>query len=133
MTETNQLMTTSIIPKILANFCEGSKEQNFTKSIEELTLLKTCLEEYHGPCGQYRDNLERNLVSLMDSDNIDVIDAISQVMPLLSYAGGGGSGGEKHTKDWTTMLTKVLKAAYSTLYQLYGDNCPTLEVYKCLG
>jgi len=128
MTEVNQCMTSSIIPKILAHFCENSQDSNSQKSVEELTLLRVCLEEYHGPCGQFREKLEKVLVPLIDADNGNLVEFLGEVMPLLSYAGGGGGGGEKHTKDWNEMLTKLLKTTYSTLYVLYGSSCPLLEV-----
>jgi len=127
--DVNQVMTTSVVGKIVTRCVEEFQDMDGRQPGHEVVnLLKMCLERYRGPCGSFRDKLEKALIPYMDHENGDLVRLICDILPLLSSTGGGGSQGDKHSKDWSTMVMRLMKSAYDCLYQLYADSCPTLEV-----
>jgi hypothetical protein len=98
---------------------------------ELLGLLRTCLQRYRGPCGPFRDRLEKALVPFLDHDNADLVGLVVELLPLMSATGGsGGNNNEKdrHGQDWSLMTDKLLTASYDVVYQLYSESCPNLDV-----
>lgn len=128
MSEVNQVVISTIVPKILSYFVEENQGSTALESVENVSLLKMCLQEFHGPCGHFRDKLEKVLSSLFDSENDELIQAVAEALPLLSYSGGGGNAGEKHIQDWNRMLTKFLKTSHSTFLQLYNNGSSTISL-----
>jgi len=129
--DVNQAVVALIVPKIMT-FCieELTSYEERQPTVEAVKLLQTCLTTFRGPCGPFRDRLEKSLIPLLDHENSELFELICDLFPLMSGTGGSGGNSEKdkHSADWSNMVNRLLKEAYDTLYQLYCDACPTLEV-----
>ena len=108
---------------MMVHFCE--KTDGVTE--EEVEALIILLERYRGPCGSYRNQLERVLLPYIDGEP-ENLRTVAKIFPLLSCVGGGGNKGEKHSDDWGRMVKRILITMYDTLVSLCGDVCPVLEV-----
>lgn len=127
--ELNQVVLTNVVPKVLSAFCDPLRKLEPTSA--ELSLVKVCLEKYHGPCGNQRMNLEKKLVAILEEcRDENLLNLVAQIFPLLSSAGGGGSNGIGHSTDWKGMVIKILAKMEDCLLTLFSDVCPVITVRR---
>jgi hypothetical protein len=106
----------------------SEEEKHRQPNLQTLNLLRICMENFKGICGNYRERIEKALVLFLDhDDNSELVQIVCNIFPMMSQTGGGGSRGDNHSKDWLTMVRKLMKEAYDCLYVLYSD-CSSLEV-----
>ncbi|GAB0099258.1 hypothetical protein DMENIID0001_151080 [Sergentomyia squamirostris] len=92
-----------------------------------LRCLSACLQHYGGPCSPLQGRVERFILTLVDSDDDNLIMDAGKCLLLLQQLSGGGVHGVNHQKAWGKLQARLLGCLNGTLSAIFGDDLNTQE------
>lgn len=113
----HKIVQSKYIGKIIESIISNSL------SIPTLQCLMTCLKEYSGPCGVFKNKILAHCLNSIDTVDSSLNVLSAKCLHLLQQTRGGSVGGTAHKKNWAEYHEKVL----NTLDDLFARLLQTSE------
>jgi hypothetical protein len=113
------------LAKIIDTIVSSPEQAHF----EALDCLEACMKVYAGPCGVYKNQIEKFLLAKFDCPDERVILMVGKCILLLQQTRGGGTQGSLHKSAWAELQNKLLGSLHQCLGQLYSNVSETYDAH----
>ncbi|XP_055615932.1 proline-, glutamic acid- and leucine-rich protein 1 [Toxorhynchites rutilus septentrionalis] len=112
--------------------------ENITTTVDPFThyamlgFLEKAMRYYPGVSGATKNRIEEFLVSLVDSEDSQVVDRTGTCLLLLQQIRGGGQHGTLHKKTWEEYQLKLVDTIHDLLGKVFQHTPETFDVEENL-
>lgn len=103
------------------------KIMSTSPSVPALQCLQTCLKEYGGTCGIFKNKIFNYCIASVDKNDLALSSHSAKCLHFLQQSRGGSTDGNAHKKNWAEYHEKVLntlKESFNCLLQT-GESTST--------